>query len=106
MPSAHVHGVVSKNKRHTEARVGIFCLDPLSPVLTEEHVRRERTLGCLWIFFTRTATRDFLGFLGRLACLGSRKISIDGGNMKKSRRLEGSGGIVGLTFDLEASLGI
>ena len=94
-----------KRERHTEACIGVLCLDPLAPVLAEEHVRRERTLGCLGVFLTSTAAGSFLGFLGRLACLRALNMSI---RMAQARgkRYEAKEGVTLLTLDFVASLGI
>jgi hypothetical protein len=74
-----------EQERQTETRVGVLGPDPLAPVLAEEHVRRERTLGCLGVFLTCTATGCFLCFLDRLACLRASNISIDGLNARDAR---------------------
>ena len=79
--------VEKRAKRRTEARVRILCLDPLSPVLAEEHVRRERTLGCLWVLFTSTPPGGFLGFLRSLACL--RGVQNEHGQVKTRTRRVG-----------------
>ena len=78
-------GHLNKRERQTETSVGVLGPDPLAPVLAEEHVRRERTLGCLGVFLTCTATGGFLCFLDRLACLRALNISIDSSNARDAR---------------------
>jgi len=75
----------------TEARIGILCLDPLAPVLTEEHVRREGTLGCLGVFLTCTASGRLLCLLGGLACLRRLNISEESPNGRGAYMREGRG---------------
>jgi hypothetical protein len=70
-------GHLYKRERQTETSVGVLGPNPLAPVLAEEHVRRERTLGCLGVFLTCTATGSFLCLLDRLACLRASSISIN-----------------------------
>lgn len=38
----------------TESRIGIFVLDPLTPVLTKEHVRRKSTFWGLGVLLSLT----------------------------------------------------
>ena len=91
--------------RLTEASIGILSLDPLTPVLAEEHVRGEGTLGCLGVFLTCTTTGSFLCFLDRLACLRASNISIESSNGGRRVGMRGRG-VMQLTLDLVASLGI
>jgi hypothetical protein len=82
-------GHLNKRERQTETSVGVLGPDPLAPVLTEEHVRRERALGCLGVFFTCTATGSFLCLLGRLACLRTSNMSIDVSNASERVGMRG-----------------
>lgn len=67
--------------------------DPLAPVLAEEHVRREGTLGCLGVFLTCTATGSFLCFLSRLACLQEGDMRNNVSNARDARGHEGRKGL-------------
>ena len=51
----------------TEASVGVLSLDPLSPVLGEEHVGRESTLGGVLVLFALLCA--LVGLVGSLALL-------------------------------------
>ena len=51
----------------TEASVGVLSLDTLSPVLREEHVGRESTLGGLGILLGFASPRGFFNLFSSLA---------------------------------------
>lgn len=53
----------------TEAGVGVLGLDSLSPVLGEEHVCGECSLGRVLVLFAFCGTRSLLSLLGSLALI-------------------------------------
>ena len=53
--------------RLTEASVGVLSLDTFSPVLREEHVGRESTLGSLGVLLGFASPRGFFNLFSSLA---------------------------------------
>ena len=54
-------------RKLTETSVGVFSLDAFSPVLREEHVGRESTLGGLGILLGFASPRGFFNLFSSLA---------------------------------------
>ena len=65
-------GVHTSREKRTEASVRVLSLDPLAPVLTEEHVRRQRAFRALAILLALADT--LFGLLCGLA-LSKKQVS-------------------------------
>jgi len=55
----------------TKARIGVLGLDPLPPVLGEEHICRERTFGSIFVLLCFGCAGRLFGLFGSFALWGA-----------------------------------
>jgi hypothetical protein len=101
--------VEDSGEERTEPGIGVFTLDPLSPVLAEEHVSRQSTLGRILVLRSLFAASCLLALLGgltlqRMGVCVRIGIAADGPHICAHIRwwVEGTLGLV-LSFGIYAS---